>query len=98
MARIWTKVEQIRAKQAAKPKHSPCLKLSEMGPTMEWSYLVAKIGRRVGALSPFFGINDAERDAVAAMQGQPWTSQREQTLRAVAQKLGLDGLFVEFGR
>jgi hypothetical protein len=23
LARIWTKVEQIRAKQAAKPKHSP---------------------------------------------------------------------------
>lgn len=24
LSRIWTKVEQIRAKQAAKPKHSPC--------------------------------------------------------------------------
>ncbi|WP_457817370.1 hypothetical protein, partial [Staphylococcus aureus] len=23
LARIWTKVDQIRAKQAAKPKHSP---------------------------------------------------------------------------
>lgn len=23
LARVWTKVEQIRAKQAAKPKHSP---------------------------------------------------------------------------
>lgn len=23
LARIWTKVEQVRAKQAAKPKHSP---------------------------------------------------------------------------
>lgn len=30
LARIWTKVEQIRAKQAAKPKHSPL-----PGPTME---------------------------------------------------------------
>jgi hypothetical protein len=30
LARIWTKVEQIRAKQAAKPKHSPLAEHSEL--------------------------------------------------------------------
>lgn len=32
LARIWTKVEQIRAKQAAKPKHSP---LPETSPSLD---------------------------------------------------------------
>ncbi len=31
LARIWTKVEQIRAKQAAKPKHSPLPQHTETG-------------------------------------------------------------------
>ncbi|MCW2309902.1 hypothetical protein [Rhodobium gokarnense] len=30
LKRVWTKIDQIRAKQAAKPKHSPL-----PGPTMK---------------------------------------------------------------
>lgn len=35
LARIWTKVEQIRAKQAAKPKHSPLPMPEANAPTAE---------------------------------------------------------------
>lgn len=40
LARIWTKVEQIRAKQAAKPKHSPLPVALPAGPVPEGCVLV----------------------------------------------------------
>jgi hypothetical protein len=38
LARIWTKVEAIRAKQAAKPKHSPLpMHVAQPEPTHQWT-------------------------------------------------------------
>jgi NTP pyrophosphatase (non-canonical NTP hydrolase) len=44
LARIWTKVEQIRAKQAAKPKHSPLPEQANSIPALEGEVLVAAVG------------------------------------------------------
>lgn len=44
LARVWTKIEKIRAKQAAKPKHSPLPEHVPADPTPDqWQALLAKI-------------------------------------------------------
>jgi len=50
LARIWTKVEQIRAKQAAKPKHSPLP--SNAGPCTEVMAFVEQLRKRGADVSP----------------------------------------------
>lgn len=49
LARVWTKVEQIRAKQAAKPKHSP-LPQSVESPTVRAETADARVARLEEAL------------------------------------------------
>lgn len=49
LARIWTKVEAIRAKQAAKPKHSPLPQLSSVKMTPEEAIArVAQVAQAIG--------------------------------------------------
>ena len=59
LARIWTKVPQIRAKQASKPKHSPLPEITSqpLFSTREnaarWLWWKPWIERRVGDLEPY---------------------------------------------
>ena len=52
LARIWTKVEAIRAKQAAKPKHSP-LPISVQANSGHDAALRAAVGKLIGAKGRF---------------------------------------------
>lgn len=57
--RIWTKTEQIRAKQAAKPKHSPLPEhVSDASPREALGY---KLGMRVLQSDLYRQLDDAER-------------------------------------
>jgi hypothetical protein len=75
LARIWTKVEKIRAKQAAKPKHSPLPGPSEPAPvaasasefgTVRGS--LDKLGRRVDPVV----MPESLKDTIATCYGLLW--------------------------
>ena len=61
LARVWTKVEQIRAKQAAKPKFSALPQLVEVGPL---EAIASFLRERDEALAPDEA-DDAEREESA---------------------------------
>lgn len=68
LARIWTKVEAIRAKQAAKPKHSP-LPAAPVAPTPETTsrYIVIGYGESDYPMAAFANEPDELLDAVLGM-------------------------------
>ncbi|SIR42587.1 hypothetical protein SAMN05880566_112162 [Janthinobacterium sp. TND4EL3] len=51
LARIWTKVEAIRAKQAAKPKHSPL-------PAAAPQPIIGRLMDQISALPVLWGLNE----------------------------------------
>lgn len=57
LVRIWTKVEKIRAKQAAKPKHSPLPQVGSATPAAKW--------RQEGKEDPHGKHYDCERAQLA---------------------------------
>ena len=52
LARIWTKVEAIRAKQAAKPKHSPL-------PAAAPQPIIGRLMDQISALPVLWGLNES---------------------------------------
>lgn len=67
IARCWTKVEKIRAKQAAKPKHSP---LPEYAPTTpDAAATIASLEERVAVAEMERKGEDAGKAAIAELLG-----------------------------
>lgn len=64
LARIWTKVEAIRAKQAAKPKHSPLPTAAPQAPadgptaTSQPQPIIGRLMDQISALPVLWGLNE----------------------------------------
>ena len=75
LARIWTKVEKIRAKQAAKPKHSPLPEHALAArPTAEPdAVMAARLDERerCARLAENFGSSKVDYDIAVAIRAQP---------------------------
>lgn len=75
LARVWTKVEVIRAKQAAKPKHSPLPVTAVYGDeAVRKDATESAIQRACGVLPEGWSIQiDLERDAGCVTLFNPWS-------------------------
>lgn len=72
LARVWTKVERIRAKQAAKPKHSPLPEhVPDRGMRLTWECLSPDCCYRSEA--PLFGNIRVERNGVNDLWSVNWS-------------------------
>ncbi|MBW3243304.1 hypothetical protein KUV57_11410 [Epibacterium sp. DP7N7-1] len=72
LARVWTKVEKIRAKQAAKPKHSPLPEhVPDRGYRFLWECLSPETCYRAEA--PLFGNIRVERNGTKKLWSVNWS-------------------------
>ncbi|WP_245488292.1 hypothetical protein [Mesorhizobium sp. Pch-S] len=87
LARIWTKVEKIRAKQAAKPKHSPLpVPASEPEPVADAAPVAFMVHNAMVAR----GLSNAPRSGIDDKTVWFYPAEREQHARDAARTLHAD--------
>jgi len=83
LARVWTKVEKIRAKQAAKPKHSPLPQAAPAPVSVgELRSHIARLTSAGDAFAAYMHPNEGEARAHHMRAYRKWEAAKQAALRA----------------